>query len=318
MKYSWRQIAAMAVLPAFAACGESRGGTTSFTPASTTAEDEEDDDAEGNGSASNDDEEASGDAEAETSEEDEENDDENDDGNSSTSSGVGGNASEYLTTEPPPPPTTDPTNSSADTNATGASSVDFVPEDIIDDLEDGDAVIYEENGRIGVWYTYADTSSGTANPPPEGIFVPTSGGPGESKYSAHVKGTAFTEWGAGIGFDINNSGGPTKKVFDASDYSGIAFQVRNDVALRFNIQTASVVPRDAGGSCTAGDSCNDAYGIEVPASTNWRQMVVDFSELAQQNWGQQASWDATEIMGFQWQVPVGQSFEFAIDDVGFF
>src|SRR5690606_23393454 len=82
----------------------------------------------------------------------------------------------------------DPTNTSADTNATGAETEPRDTLDIIDDFEDGDPVIYEKDGRIGVWYIYVDEDAtpGTTSPPWTSDFVPTPGGPNDSLFSGHV------------------------------------------------------------------------------------------------------------------------------------
>lgn len=248
-------------------------------------------------------------------------DDGDDEGPSSSTTGTTGSVSgafDTLTTEPPDNASTDPTNGSGGTNDTGSQTMPLDPADIVDDLEDGDPVIYERDGRIGVWYSYNDSTGGTMNPAAMQDFVTTAGGPNGSLYSAHVRGSGFTNWGAGIGFDLNNAGGAIKGIFDARGYQGVAFQVRNNVMLRFKIQTAEVVPTDLGGTCTAGDSCNDSYGYDVAPSTSWRQVVINFSDLQQGNWGQAAPWSAASLMGFQWEVLANQNFEFAIDDVGFF
>ena len=38
--------------------------------------------------------------------------------------------------------------------------IDIATENLIDDFEDGDGLIYEGNGRIGAWYSYNDDSAG--------------------------------------------------------------------------------------------------------------------------------------------------------------
>lgn len=212
----------------------------------------------------------------------------------------------------------DPTNTSADTNDTGTNQIEIDPDDLIDDLEDGDAVIYELNGRIGVWYAYNDGSGGTSNPAADGGFLPTSGGPNGSAYAAHLVGSGFSSWGAGMGFDINNSGGLVKHPFDASGYTGIAFQARGNVSVFFKVQTEAVVPTGEGGTCTAGDSCNDAHRMVIDLDSTWQQYVVPFAMLQQAGWGQGAAWDPSSILGLQWEVEPGSAFEVVVDEVGFY
>lgn len=212
----------------------------------------------------------------------------------------------------------DPTNTSADTNDTGTAQVDIAPEDLIDDLEDGDAVIYELGGRIGVWYAYDDGSAGTSNPAAGDGFLPTAGGPNGSTYAAHIVGSGFSTWGAGMGFDLDNSGGLIKHTFDASGYTGVAFQARGAGTIQFKVQTGAVVPTAEGGTCNAGGSCNDSYATMVVLTPTWQQHVIPFAMLSQAGWGQAAAWDPATLMGLQWEAPMGAPFEIVIDDVGFY
>lgn len=314
MNTVWRRFGIVGGLCLASACGESPTyNNSSFSPGASSAGDSEDDD-------DDDDDDQSADDDDDDDDDNQSPDDDDDDDQPSSGTTSGGNATAFdtLTTEPPGNATADPTNSSGDTNDTGSASVTISEDGLVDDMEDGDAVIYERGGRIGVWYSYNDATAGTMNPAAMQDFVVTAGGPNESTYAAHVRGSGFTSWGAGIGFDVNNAGGTRKGLFDASGFRGIAFQVRTNVMLRFKIQTGEVVPTEQGGTCTAGDSCNDAYGFDVQPSTTWRQVAINFSELSQANWGQQAPWNASTVMGFQWEVTANQSFEFAIDDVGFF
>ncbi|MCX4246981.1 CIA30 family protein [Paraliomyxa miuraensis] len=238
-----------------------------------------------------------------------------DDGaNTSTSSTTAFDTLTTAATSGPP----DPTNTSGDTNDTGTSQVDIAPDDLIDDLEDGDAVIYEIGGRIGVWYAYDDGSAGTSNPAAGDGFLPTAGGPNGSNYSAHLVGSGFSTWGAGMGFDLDNSGGATKHPFDASGYTGIAFQARGQGTIQFKAQTEAVVPTSEGGTCNAGGSCNDSHATQVVLTATWQQHVIPFASLAQAGWGQGAAWDPSSLMGLQWEAPSGSPFEIVIDDVGFY
>ncbi|HVK64917.1 MAG TPA: hypothetical protein VM694_10595, partial [Polyangium sp.] len=60
---------------------------------------------------------------------------------------------------------------------------------------------------------------------------------GSSAYGANTKGSGFTEWGAGFGFDLNNDG-LTKKAFNGSQFAGIQFWAKigsGTGAVRFNV-----------------------------------------------------------------------------------
>lgn len=241
-----------------------------------------------------------------------------------TSSVTVGPTTEFdtLTTDPTTAGNIDPTNTSADTNDTGAVTVQLLPEDMIDDLEDGDAVIYERDGRIGVWYSYNDGTSGTQNPPAMGFFAPSLGGPHGSAFASMIQGSGFTDWGFGFGFDLNNAGGSIKRTFNGSGYTGIAFQARGTPTgnVKFKIQTSGVVPMVNGGTCNPSNGeCNDSYYYEFEVTSTWRQIVVPFDELNQGNWGQATPWNPAQMMGLQWErLPTGGAWMLAIDDIGLY
>lgn len=243
-------------------------------------------------------------------------------GSSSSSGGGGGSGPtssfETLTTHATTNDSSDPTNTSSDTNDTGTTQVDIAPENLIDDLEDGDAVIYELGGRIGLWYAYDDGTGGTSNPAAMTDFHSTAGGPNDSMYSAILVGNGFTDWGAGMGFDINNSGGLVKHTFDASAFTGIAFQARGSGTVKFKVQTEAIVPVAEGGTCDAGTACNDAYFTSVQLTSSWQQHVIPFAMLDQGHWGQAAAWNAATIVGLQWEAGANTAIEIAIDDVGLY
>lgn len=238
----------------------------------------------------------------------------------SSDGGDGGHVTSFetLTTHATTDEPDDPTNTSSDTNDTGSTQVDILPENLIDDLEDGDAVIYERGGRIGLWYAYDDASGGTSNPAAMADFHTTPGGPNDSTHSAILVGDGYTDWGAGMGFDIDNSGGLVKHTFDASAFTGIAFQARGSGTIKFKVQTEAIVPVAEGGTCDAGTSCNDAYFTSIALGASWEQHVIPFSALAQGHWGQAAAWDPATIVGLQWEAGPGMPFEIAIDDVGLY
>ena len=200
--------------------------------------------------------------------------------------------------------------------------VELAPENVIDDLDDGDASIDEIRGRIGAWYTYNDeTAAGSQTPDPAGEFAPAAGGPRDVGFMAATAGSGFTEWGAGMGFDLNNPG-DAKGVWDGSSFTGIAFYARGNVPVRVAIATRAVVPETAGGTCTPGpaegEECDDAHGEIVTLDTTWRQYVIPFAGIAQDGWGRPAAFDAATLTGIQFQIAQGVEFDVAIDEIGFY
>ena len=219
-----------------------------------------------------------------------------------------------------PGPTTDPTE---DTGM-GDTGVDIDPQNMIDDLEDGDPLITAANGRKGAWYTYNDESMGASqNPAADEPFAPVEGGPGESLFMAHTDGSGFAVWGAGLGFDLNNEGddmgGPgIRNPYDASGMSGIAFSARGTGPIRVKVLVEAIVPTETGGTCESETDCEDAHGKIVPLSTEWAQYTVGFDELFQEGWGVAANFDVATLMAVQFQVSANSDFDFDIDEVGFY
>jgi len=358
----WRLGGLLLLVGVAATCDD--GGTTSATfdpPASDggenedegddTAEDEESsaDDEEGgseNSSEPGDEGEVDDEAESEAGEEedstsgadastsgnaddedDEEGDPAGDDEGTTSSSSSGAVTTEFETLEPQgTEEEIDPTNTSEDTNATGDEEVPKADLDIIDDLDDGDSVIYETaDGRIGVWYVYDDEDTATlstANPAAHTDFVPTPGGPNDSLFSAHIVAHGTRNWGPGLGFDIANAGGLELGRYDASQYTGIAFQVRGEFPeeenssfrVLFKLQVPASVPTDQGGTCTASDCYNNqpTFGIDNVSAT-WAQVAIPFDDFS-------STVDSSELMGLQWQIEGtgGRDVVMAIDDVGFY
>ena len=92
-------------------------------------------------------------------------------------------------------------------------------------MEDGDASICALDGRNGDWYTVGDGTSSDLTPA-RLPFTPTMipGGRGTSQYAAHFTGSGFTDWGALMGFNLNNKGAsegcPTTRARPAASSSG--------------------------------------------------------------------------------------------------
>lgn len=206
--------------------------------------------------------------------------------------------------------------------ADGTGGIAIDPQNMIDDLDDGDASIKAAGGRIGAWYTYNDETVGASQTPDAAeSFTPEEGGPDGSVYCAHTSGSGFTEWGAGMGVDLNNPGdgmgGPgVKGLYDGSAFSGIAFVAKGSGAVRMKVLVDAIVPTDEGGSCDA--ECTDAHGAIVALTADWNQHVISYDELFQEGWGASASFDPTTIMGIQFQVTAGTEFDFYVDELGFY
>jgi len=198
---------------------------------------------------------------------------------------------------------------------------------MIDDLEDGDEGIAENGSRVGSWYSFNDgTVGGTQEPSDKADFKAGMGGCG--MFSAHTTGKGFKEWGAGIGLDLNAPppamGQPDIKLaYDASQYTGIAFEAKGNSTMRFQIAEIATIPMAEGGSCppstVEGMECENGHGKAIALTSSWKTYQVPFSELKQEEgWGLPATFDAKTITGLQWSVLQNLEFDFSIDNVRFY
>ena len=198
-------------------------------------------------------------------------------------------------------------------------------QDLVDDLEDGDDAILEASGRLGGWYTFNDETGGTQEPPGTG-FVPSSGGAGGSAFAAVTTGEGFTEWGAGMGFDLNNpsavGGTGARGPYDASAYRGIAFSARGNVPVRLGFETTGVTPVDRGGTCVPGteegQECEDVHGANLSLDEEWQEFEIPFSQLRQGGWGQPVELALTDVIAVMFLVEPDVEFEIAVDDIRFY
>lgn len=215
-------------------------------------------------------------------------------------------------------PTTDPSETSdPDTG------IEPDPANVVDDLEDGDPLIYAAEGRQGAWYTYNDESmGGVQTPAGTEPFAPVEGGPMPSLFMAHTDGSGFAVWGAGLGFDLNNEGdekgGPGIRMpYDGSGFTGIGFMARG-TPVRLKVLVEAIVPTATGGTCESATDCEDAHGKIIPLTEDWAQYTVPFDELRQEGWGTAAEFDVGTLMAVQFQVSANTDFDFDIDDVFFY
>jgi hypothetical protein len=205
------------------------------------------------------------------------------------------------------------------TGASGSSTVSgpvtIAPANSIDDLEDGDGSISALGGRVGAWYTYNDKTAGATQTPAAGDpFTPLAAGNGSAK-AAQTTGSGFTTWGAGFGFDFNNTG-TTKGTYPVAAFTGIVFSAKG-TPFRLKVLTTGTVPAAEGGAC-ATTKCGDNFGKAITATANWQQFAVPFASLTQEGWGDKVTFDGATVTGVQFQVAAKVAFDISIDDVGFY
>jgi hypothetical protein len=188
---------------------------------------------------------------------------------------------------------------------------------LIDDMAAGTPAILMQGGRVGSWYTYND-GTGSQIPSTTTPCVPAGLGGGYcgSSNAQHTQGSGFTTWGAGLGFDFDNTGSGTRHAYDVSGLTGIAFQATGPTTLRFMVTEMATTPTAQGGSCTT--NCSDAHGVAISLGSGWAQHVIPFSSLTQVGWWTPASFAPSTALSVQFQVAQGQSFDFSITDIGFY
>jgi len=196
---------------------------------------------------------------------------------------------------------------------------------LIDDLEDGDNTIRPLGSRVGYWYTYND-GSGVQVPAPTATFKGTAPGSTASPmFAATTSGPAFTIYGAGMGFDFNNTAMKSCP-YDASAYTGIKFWAKANagnmatMALKAMIKIPATTPSTSdGGACAT--KCEDHFYLK-PApvlTTTWTQYSMPFASIAQDGFGTPVSaFDKAHILAMQFQVAMGVAFNFSIDDITFY
>lgn len=192
--------------------------------------------------------------------------------------------------------------------------------EFIDQMEDGDGAIDMVEERGGVWFAFNDKSSSSQFPSTDAeTFVMSELSPSRagSHRAARSHGGGFTEWGAGIGFELYN-----QKAYDLSRYAGIAFWARRAPgtasALRFAVTDANTAPR--GGKCqdyVDYSTCSDYFGVDLSLSTAFRRYSFSWKELSQEGWGEPHpdSIETTAIYGVRFQTDPVEDFDFWIDDI---
>ncbi len=214
-----------------------------------------------------------------------------------------------------------------------------VASNVIDDFEDGDAIILIQSGRNGPWYiiddgTAAPNGSGTISPPANSfatapLEAPRTNADGStSKIGVHVRGGNFSSWGAGVGFNFRWGAA----FYDASQYQGFTFYGKTgadpgitDKSFRVSITDADTDPSGRVCGVAPNGLCYDAHGTTFTLTPEWNQFKIAFSEMTQQGWGFQAPFDSTKVISLQVNLPganmmpgVVHTWDLWIDDVAFY
>jgi hypothetical protein len=187
---------------------------------------------------------------------------------------------------------------------------------LIDDLEDGDALIREAEGRRGAWYTVNDGSrSATQTPAPGAAFVAVDEGARGSAYAARTWGRGFLGWGAALGVRLN-AAAQTACAYDASATDGIRFYARGSGTATVSVSSAATLPVAAGGTCSAG--CLDYYATRIVLTSHWSLHEISWRELRQTGWGTPVRFDPARLFAVEFAFGRGVAFDLYVDDLTFY
>ena len=219
--------------------------------------------------------------------------------------------------------------------------------ELIDDMEDNNQSISKIAGRSGSWFSFNDLT-GSQDPAMGGpTFKMSKTDPSRtgSQFNLRTSGSGFTDWGAGVGFDL-----ATTEAYDASRYTGIAFWARvapgTGTNLRFNVPDNNTsqyggvcdldcqptvgpmgtnAPTEDGTCAPMRGPCYDDFGVDLlgKLSDGWQLFLFPWDELSAKNWSGKnlpgVSKSALYGVRFQANGPAaGQpplTFDFSIDDV---
>jgi hypothetical protein len=202
----------------------------------------------------------------------------------------------------------------------GSGGVAPGPDELVDDMEDGDGQVLLAGGRDGYWYTFGDDTGGYLEPA-EGVdFVmgyvdpPRPG----SVRAARLLGGNFEDWGAALAFDFDAEFAP----YDASSFTGLRFFARSaqgDTQLAVALPDRHSTPQ--AGVCDQGGPgpnipCFDHPLTNVAITQDWAEYTVRFDALDRAPTSL-PPFDATAVYSVHFGTPAGGTFDVWIDDVAF-
>ncbi len=183
---------------------------------------------------------------------------------------------------------------------------------------------------------HTDTNPPGADPNSAGLLEVNRcpGTPAASVYALHLKGAGYVSYGPNLGWTIGHE---LSEARDYSEYSGVAFWARTEAtdpqtvqlvlndAYTFPVDTASdrgcVLASPDTPPPVPGTGCwNGGVALRSP-SNEWRLYTVDFSEFAQQDWGQKSPGgrpDLSQLLSIEFHFPVESAFDLWIDDIALF
>jgi hypothetical protein len=182
---------------------------------------------------------------------------------------------------------------------------------LIDDMEDGDAIIVPRDARGGMWRLSFDGTGPIT--PFAGNLLPDviPGGRGPSQMALHVFGGRLIEWGAFVSTSLTPSG-----CYDASAYAGIEFWARGTRRLHIGVVMMDVVSTLVGGPCV--ENCNGGHMQTIDLTPEWKRYSLRWSELAPEAAKGNLALDLRRLSSVTFGVsPADTPFDVWLDDLAF-
>jgi hypothetical protein len=151
-----------------------------------------------------------------------------------------------------------------------AGTIDANGELLLDDLDDTDA-LFAAGPVSGEWFTYSDGTSPITPPDHTGLAAVD----GE----AHVAGSGFSMWGAGLSAYFQS--------VDLTAFDAFRLRARGTGSITVELATPATSPAAEGGTCV-GTGCFGHFATTITLTPDATDYDIPFATLAQPSWGQPA------------------------------
>jgi hypothetical protein len=159
----------------------------------------------------------------------------------------------------------------AETPAPSSGVPDANGELLLDELEDSDA-LFAAGAVSGEWFTYSDGTSPITPPDHTGIAAVA----GE----AHISGSGFNDWGAGLSAYFRS--------VDLTAFDGFRLRAKGSGSIIVELATPATSPAAEGGTCV-GSGCFGHFATSIELGPDYRDYDIPFATLVQPTWAQPAS-----------------------------
>jgi hypothetical protein len=156
------------------------------------------------------------------------------------------------------------------TPAAGSGVIDANGDLVLDELDDTDA-LFASGNIAGEWFTYSDGTSAITPPDHSGL--------GAVNGEAHVTGTGFSDWGAGLSAYFTS--------VDLTAFDRVKLRARGTGSIVVELATPATSPPAEGGTCM-GTGCFGHFATSIELGEAYQDYDIVFAALEQPSWGQPA------------------------------